>query len=377
MWFFRSPNIVFGEDSLSYLNGVQKQRILIVTDRNIQKAGLIKMVTDQLPEGSTNFAIDDIPEEPTLEDIKSRVLKADEFAPDLVIGLGGGSCMDAAKAIFTLYERPDLEIHDITPLVNLNLRKKANLFLIPTTSGTGSECTWATVLSDPDHGRKNELASPEIIADYAILDPILVRNLPGGITRNTAVDAITHAIEGRTSQWNNVYSNIFAEKALELIVQNLPNVLENPDDIKAREGVHIGASMAGISFSNSQIGLAHAMGHSLGAHFKIAHGMSVGLYLPAVIEFNQETSSDAYEKLNSEFPEDFRKDALAQTVRTFFQKIGQPLSIGECGIDLEEYIEAIPSLVELAEESTGLVTNPRDADSSEIELMFTSVARQV
>ena len=375
MWFFRSPNIVFGEDTLSFLNGISQRRILIVTDRNIHDAGLSRLVEKQLPEGSESMVINDIPEEPTLSDIRERLPRINEYAPDLIIGLGGGSSMDAAKALFALYERPDLDVFDITPLVNLNLRKKANLFLVPTTSGTGSECTWAAVLSDENHERKNELASPEIIADYALLDPALVRTMPKGITRNTAVDAITHAIEGRTSQWNNVYSDIFADKAIELITHNLPTVLKNPDVQKARESVHIGASMAGISFSNSQIGLAHAMGHSLGAHFRIPHGMSVGLYLPGIIEFNEPQSLQQYEIMNSKFPEEFRGEKLADTVRNFFRAIGQPLSVAECTLNVKEYEDRLPSLVELAEESTGVVTNSREAGSKDIEKLFTQVMR--
>lgn len=373
MWFFRAPNIVFGEDSLSYLNGVGKSRILIVTDSNIMNAGLARLVEEQLPEGSECSIISDIPEEPTLRDIHERMPRVNDFAPDLIVGLGGGSCMDASKAFFALYERPDLEIYDITPLVSLNLRKKSNLFLIPTTSGTGSECTWAAVLSDEDHKRKNELASPEIIADYAILDPALVQKLPPEITRNTAVDAITHAIEGRTSLWNNVYSDIFSEKAIELVSSSLPKALSNPGDLKARENVHIGASMAGISFSNSQIGLAHAMGHSLGAHFRVPHGMTVGLYLPDIIDFNEPQCREAYQALNSRFPDAYRKERLGDTVREFFRAIGQPLTIEGCSIDREEYRKSMASLVELAEESTGIVTNPREASSSEIEGIFAKV----
>lgn len=373
MWFFRSPNIVFGEDSLTYLNNIEKKRIVIISDSNIRKAGLVDKVLKELPENSENKVIDDIPEEPTLSDITRRVEFVNNFAPDLIIGLGGGSSMDAAKAIFALYERPDLDIYDITPLVNLNLRKKANLYLIPTTSGTGSECTWAAVLSDQDHKRKNELASPEIIADYAILDPVLVKDLPLSITRNTAVDAITHAIEGRTSQWNNHYSNIFAEKAMELITENLQDVLSDPGNLNARELVHLGASMAGISFSNSQIGLAHAMGHSLGAHFKIPHGVTVGLYLPGIIDFNDTVCHEAYESLRMKFPEKYRRKNLAETVREFFREIGQPLNVEDCRIDTAQYKEKLSSLVELAEESTGVVTNPRDSDSTEIMDIFTSV----
>ena len=373
MWFFRAPSIVFGEEALSFLNNIEFRRIAIITDENIKRAGLVSLVLKELPENSENIVVSDIPEEPTLADIKQRVTAVGEFAPDLIVGLGGGSSMDAAKAIFTLYERPDIDIYDITPLVRLNLRNKARLILIPTTSGTGSECTWAAVLSDEDHSRKNELASAEIIADHAILDPALVLKLPPGITRNTAVDAITHAVEARSSQWRNYYSDIFAEKAIELITTNLPLVLKDPDNRKAREEVHIGASMAGIAFSNAQVGLAHAMGHSLGAHFRIPHGITVALYLPQVVEFSEPEAKESYNSLMMKMPHEFRKGNLADSLRAFFKSVGQPLNVKDCGIDRQSYMEKMDTLVALAEESTGGVTNPREASSAELREMFEKV----
>ncbi len=373
MWFFRAPSIVFGEEALSFLNNIDFRRIAIITDENIKRAGLLSLVLKELPENSENIVVSDIPEEPTLADIKQRATAVGEFAPDLVIGLGGGSSMDAAKAIFTLYERPDIDIYDITPLVKLNLRNKARLILIPTTSGTGSECTWAAVLSDEDHSRKNELASTEIIADHAILDPALVLKLPPGITRNTAVDAITHAVEARSSQWRNYYSDIFAEKAIELITTNLPLVLKDPDNRKAREEVHIGASMAGIAFSNAQVGLAHAMGHSLGAHFRIPHGITVALYLPQVVEFSESEAKESYNSLMMKMPHEFRRGNLADSLRAFFKSVGQPLNVKDCGIDRQSYMEKMDTLVALAEESTGGVTNPREASSAELREMFEKV----
>ncbi len=373
MWFFRSPSVVYGEDALSFLNTLDFSKIAIITDENIRNAGLVEMVQKELPEDSQSMIVSDIPEEPSLADIKQRVSNVENFSPDLIIGLGGGSSMDAAKAIFTLYERPDLDIYDITPMVKLNLRNKSKLILIPTTSGTGSECTWAAVLSDEDHSRKNELASPEIIADYAILDPALVRKLPGGISRNTAVDAITHAVEARSNQWRNYYSDIFAEKAMELLTRSLPVVLKDPSNMSAREEVHIGASMAGIAFSNSQIGLAHAMGHSLGAHFRVPHGITVALYLPQVVEFSEQESKDSYDSLLMKMPEKYRKNNLAESLREFFKDVGQPLNIKDAGIDSEKYRMNMDSLVALAEESTGGVTNPREASSAELRKLFENV----
>jgi alcohol dehydrogenase class IV len=370
MWFFRSPQIVFGEDALSFLSGLPVRRAAIITDRFLANTSLPGMVRDALPEGSESIVIGDVSEEPDMDQMLSGLEKVREFSPDWIIGLGGGSSMDTAKVMFALYERPDLTVYDVTPLVPLGLRKKCRLVAIPTTSGTGSECTWAAVISEKNERRKNELASPEILPDYAILDPKMVLDLPREQTRNTAVDAITHAIESYVSQWKNPYSDALAEKALSLITDNIAKVLETPSNLEARGSVHIGASMAGLSFSNSQIGLAHALGHSLGAHFKIAHGKAVGLFLPVVVGYNERSSRERYDRLNSIFPDTFRKENLKGSLTALFKNIGQPVSIGETPIRREDYLNSLDSLVSLASESTGVTMNPEDSGSDEIRKMF-------
>ena len=302
MWFFRSPSIIYGEDSISYLNDIPQRRIAILTDGNIVRAGLVQKVRHEIPEDAKVLIIDDVPVEPTLSYVSSIKGKIDQFKPDLIIGLGGGSCMDCAKAAFVTYEKPGLDMHDITPLINLDLRKKARIILIPTTSGTGSECSWAAVISEDDHGRKNEFASPEIIADFAILDPVMVSSLPEMVRKSTAIDALTHAIEARSSAWKNPYSDIFADKAVELITSNLMDAIADNENVDAITNVHIGASMAGLAFSNSQITLAHSLGHSLGAHFNIPHGISVGIFLPHVIRFNYSEAKTEYSAINKKFP---------------------------------------------------------------------------
>ena len=161
--FFRSPHIVFGEDSLSFLNTLDSKNIAIITDKNILNSGLITKVEKNLPVDSKILVISDILPEPDYDNMLLHLNDIKNFEPDLFIGVGGGSSMDTAKILFALYERPDISIYDITPLVKLNLRKKSHLIAIPTTSGTGSECSWAAVVSEKNEHRKNELASPEIL----------------------------------------------------------------------------------------------------------------------------------------------------------------------------------------------------------------------
>ncbi len=373
MWFFRSPHIVFGEDSLSFLNTFDAGRIVIVTDKNILGAGLIDKVKKNLPENAETFVISDILPEPDYDNMLLHLDDVKKFAPDLFIGVGGGSSMDTAKILFALYERQDIHIYDITPLVKLNLRKKSHLIAIPTTSGTGSECSWAAVVSEKDEHRKNELASPEILPDYAILDPEMVLSLPREQTINTSVDAMTHAIEAYVARWANPYSDALAEKALELISNNILNVLNNPRNFDSRNSVHIGASMAGMSFSNSQIGLAHALGHSFGAGFKIAHGKTVGLFLPEVIRYNYKSSKSKYDRLNNLFSDDIRKPSLDLTIEYLFKKMGQPVQMNTMNINEAYYNENFDLLVELAENSTGIITNPEDINREGIETIFKKV----
>ena len=373
MWYYRSPTIVFGEDSLAFLNSVKSRRCLIVSDRNLEKAGIVDNIKELLPEDCRTMIFSSIDQEPTFSQMTSAMDSIMKFKPDHIVAVGGGSVIDTAKVILFRYARPDLDFYDLTPLEYLGIKEAAKLIAIPTTSGTGSECSWAAVVSDEREKRKNELASSEILPDYAILDPAVVTGLPRKQTVSTAVDAMTHAIEAYVSTWRNFYSDALAEKALELITGNIAEVLHDPGDIQARNSVHIGASMAGSSFSNSQIGLAHALGHALGAIFKVPHGTSVGLFLPAVVEFNSTVVHDRYDRLNSIFPESMRDKTLAGSLRKIFATMGQPVHISDAGISKDSYNAAKPSLEKLAMESTGLVANPRESESADIHMLLEEV----
>ncbi len=370
MWYFRSPEIVFGEDSLSFLASLDVKRAAIITDRKLMGTDIPERVRRALPKGAESIIVGDVSEEPPLSEMTTHSVRISEFAPDWFLAVGGGSAMDTAKILFFLYERPDLTVYDITPLVPLGLRKKSRLIAIPTTSGTGSECTWAAVLSEESEKRKHELASPEILPDYAVLDPSLVVSLPLEQTRNTASDAIAHAVEAYGSTWHNPFSDAMAEKALELVLGNIEGVIKDPRDLKYRNLVHVGASMAGLAFSNSQIGLVHAMGHSLGALFKVPHGKAVGLFLPYVAEFNYDACPERYDRLNRLVPDRYRAERLPGSLRNMLKAIGQVRTVKEAGIGEKEYLSSLDDLVTLASESTGMVTNPKDSNSTDLRNLF-------
>jgi len=370
MWYFRSPQIVFGEDSISFLSSLDVKKAAIITDRNLLHTDIPGLVQKALPPGTESMILGDVSEEPPFSEMTAHLSRINEFAPDWFLAVGGGSAIDATKILFALYERPDLTVYDITPLVKLGLRKKSRLIAIPTTSGTGSECTWAAMLTVEGEKRKHELASPEIIPDYAILDPAFVVSLPLEQTRNTASDAIAHAVEAYGSTWRNPYSDAMAEKALELILGGIAGVMSGPRNLELRNQVHIGASMAGLAFSNSQIGLVHALGHALGGRFKTPHGKAVALFLPHVVAYNYDACSERYDRLNKIVPDQFRGGKLSNSLENVLGAIGQARSGREAGIDAREFEANLDNLVLLASESNGMMTNPKDAGSSDLRSLF-------
>jgi alcohol dehydrogenase class IV len=370
MWFFRSPEIVFGEDAISFVSSLDIRKAVIVTDRNLVKTDIPDRVRRSLPTSAESIVVGDVSEEPPLSEMTEHLERIREFAPDWFVAVGGGSAIDTAKILFALYERPDLTVYDITPLVKLDLRKKSRLLAIPTTSGTGSECTWAAVLSIEGEHRKHELASPEILPDYAILDPAFVLALPPAQTRNTACDSLAHAIEGYASAWRNPYSDALAEKAFELVSSSILGVVADPSNLELRNKVHIGASMAGLSFSNSQIGLVHALGHALGGRFKTPHGMAVALFLPHVVEFNYDACPDRYNRLNQLIPEAQRGASLSESLDNMMAAMGQARNGREAGIGEDEFRQNLEDLVLTASESTGMVTNPKDSSSADLRNLF-------
>ena len=302
-----------------------------------------------------------------------------EFAPDLIVALGGGSCIDAAKAMWILYERPDLreliELGGLTPFIELGLRNKARLVAIPTTSGTGSDATWATVITDKKTAYKMEMASRELIPDLSILDPKLVMGMPKKLTADTGLDALTHAIEGYVSQWRNDFSDAMAIGAIKLVFKFLPRAYEDGGDAEAREKMHLAATMAGLAFGNSQVGIAHSMGQSLGAVFHIPHGRTVGFFLPYAIEYSSRVSGARYAEIAGAIgieaeSEDEAVGKLVSSIRDMMKRMGEPLSVREMGVSWEDYQNRLGELVAKANRSACTFVNPRVPNEEEFRKIF-------
>lgn len=377
MWYFVSPQIVFGEGALSALEEIDGRTALIVTDANLTSLGIVDRVKEPLVQAGLQVHVFDAVEpEPCEETVLAGAHAAMELEPDWIIGLGGGSPMDVAKAVWVLYERPDLQVAGINPFIRLGLRKKARLITIPTTSGTGAEATWGIVITDKTEGRKMGLGNRENIADLAIVDPSLTVGMPSFLTADTGLDALVHAVEGYTCTWHTDLTDGMCIQAARLIFAYLPKVVADGSDMEARERLHNAAVCAGLGFGNAMASMAHAMGHVLGASFHIPHGRAVGICLPYTIEFAAKEAPERFAELGAMLGDSAEKGEagarkLAGRVRELCKVVGVPTSLAEAGIGTEAFEANLDKLVEDAFNDTQIVTAVRCPTYAELRRLFT------
>jgi len=376
MWYFESPKIVFGEGALAHLREIEGRRAFIVSDGNLSRVGFVEMVQDQLSKaGLESEVFLEVEPDPSLQTAKRGAAAMADFGPDWVVGLGGGSCLDAAKAMWVLYERPDLQPEAINPIETLGLRQKARLIAIPTTAGTGSEVTWMIVLTDTADERKLGLGSRESLADMAIVDPSLSSGMTPRLTADTGSDALTHAIEGYVSAWGNDFGDGLCVKAIDLILRYLPLAYEDGTNSEARERMANAATLAGLGFGNSMAGLAHSMGHALGGVFHTPHGRAVGLFLPYTMEYAARENPRRYAELARYLglggeSDSAVADGLVDAVRDLLGRVGQPMSLKDTGLERDAISERMAKLLENAANEATTVVHPRIASMEELERLF-------
>lgn len=368
MWYFRSPRtIMFGPDALDYLKEIEGNRAVIVTDKIIFKLGFLKRVIEKLKSaGKEVIYYDGVTPEPPDTAVFECVEKIRKFKPDIIIGLGGGSAMDVAKAAWVLYEYPELPLNDITPFTPIKL-EKAKLIGIPTTSGTGSEVTFASVITDTENNFKMELINEALVPNVAIVDPALTKTVPKQVVAATGIDALAQAIDPYTNQWRNDFSDALAIHATKLILEYLPRVYKNPDDDEAREKLHNAATISGLAWSNAALGITHSFGHASGAIYKLPHGLAVGMILPYSIEYSIKSCSELYGELARAVGVAVADDddvsaalKLRDKIVDLMKAMNMPLSLKAHGITKKKFKETFDDLVRLTEESTGNILNCRE-----------------
>jgi alcohol dehydrogenase class IV len=376
MWYFVSPEIVFGQGALDELDELKGRRAFVVTDARLVELGLVDRVRMHLDRaGLETHVFAEVEPDPSVQTVMRGVEVAQDVQPDWFVGVGGGSPLDAAKAIWVLYERPDLVAAEINPFVPLGLRQKARLVTIPTTSGTGAEVTWAIVLTDTEEQRKMGLGSRESVADIAIVDPAMAASMPPQLTADTGLDALTHAVEGFTCTWHTDFTDGLCVSAARHILRYLPRAVADGSDMEARERMHNAATCAGLGFGNAMASMAHAMGHALGAVFHLPHGRAVSIALPYTIEFAAGQAPDRFADLAgllgvSSAEGDRAGRDLAQALRNLVREVGNPTSVAESGVDPEVFETQLEKLVEDTFNDTSVVTAARAPSYDELGRLF-------
>jgi alcohol dehydrogenase class IV len=378
MWFFRSPEICFGEDARTQLALLNGRRAFIVTDPVILSLGYVDAVQAELTKaGLDSQVFAEVEPDPCLETVRRGAQLMLAYEPDWVIGLGGGSSMDAAKAMWIHYERPDIEPDAINPFEPLGLRQKARLICIPTTAGTGSEAGYGIVLTDTDNARKLTLGAPEATPDMAIVDPYFTANLPTQVTADTGIDVLTHAIEAYLATWANDFTDGLCLQAIRLVFAYLPRAVANGvADPEAREKMANAATIAGLVLGNSSVALAHALGHSAGALFHQApHGRITATFLPYTLQFVANGGHGRFRDIANVLllPAATENEAVASIVQAIFDlldAIGQPKSLQAAGIPEDQFVELLPIMVEHVEMDANLLMSPRIPDTTETEKLL-------
>ena len=407
MLWFRAPEKVYIKKgcmpvALQELGDVMgKKRAFVVTDSFLYKNGYTKPITDKLDEmGITYTVFSDVEPDPSLKSAQSGAEAMTKFEPDVIIALGGGSAMDAAKIMWVLYEHPEADFIDMAMrFVDIRKRiytfpkmgEKAYFVAIPTSSGTGSEVTHFAVITDQDTGIKYPLADYELMPNMAIVDADNMMSGPKGLTAASGIDAVSHALEAYASVMATDFTDGLALKALKVIFEYLPACYDNgQNEPFAREKVAHAATMAGMAFANAFLGVCHSMAHKLGAFHHIAHGIANALMLEQVIRFN---SSEVPTKMGTfsqyDHPHTLARYAevaqflgfagkndkesvenLIKGINELKARVGIKETIADYGVDEEYFLKTLDDMTEQAFDDQCTGANPRYPLMSEIKQMY-------
>jgi alcohol dehydrogenase class IV len=376
MWWFISPTIVFGNDALEHLRTVRGTRALIVTDTQIRSLGFVEEVAKCLIEtGKQIHVFDQVEAEPSLENVATGAMVARDFRPDLIVALGGGSCIDAAKGIWIQYEHPELRLEEVSALTELPPRK-TGLVAIPTTSGGGSDASWVAVITNKaEHVKIDYISSHELVPDISILDSRFCAKMPKALTAHTGLDALTQAIEAYVTTWRTDFSDALAMGAIQLAFRYLERSYKDPNDSEAKEKMHNAGTMSGLACSNSQFGTAHSMGHALGATYHMTHGLSVAISNLYVIPFNRKAVPERYAEIayalgiRASTPEDATQE-LVGSLAALMKRLDQPTTLADFGIKREQLTRDMKSLIDKTNLSAALFVAPRVPLSEELEKLY-------
>ena len=390
-WFKVPEKIYFEPGSIAYLEKMPNiERAFIVTDEGMRKLGYVDKIIYHLRKREQHVHCEifsEVEPDPSFDTVNKGLEAMRIFNPDVIIALGGGSAIDAAKGMWLFYENPDADPEGLK-LKFMDIRKrtykfpkmgtKAKMVAIPTTSGTGSEVTSFAVITDKQKNKKYPLADYELTPDVAIIDPDLVMSLPKSITADTGMDVLTHALESYVSVMASDYTDGLSEKAVELVFKYLKEAYEHGDNKIAREKMHNASTIAGMSFTNAFLGVCHSMAHKIGAEFHLPHGRINAILLPYVVKYNASkptkfVSWPKYEYFIADkkyakmakivgLKADTTEEGINSLIRAIQQlneELNIPKSFKDAGVDEKEFLAKVDLLADRAFEDQCTTANPR------------------
>ncbi len=374
-------DLYYGKGALENLKNLEGKKAIVVTGgSSMRKGGFLDKVEAYLGEAGMQVKLfEGVEPDPSVETVMKGASAMAEFEPDWIVAIGGGSPIDAAKAMWAFYEYPDTSFDDLCVPFNFpKLRQKAQFCAIPSTSGTATEVTAFSVITDYSKGVKYPLADFEITPDVAIVDPDLAATLPVKQVAYTGMDALTHAIEAYVSTLNSPFTDPLAIKAIEMVFDYLPQ--SYLCDMDAREQMHYAQCLAGQAFSNALLGIVHSMAHKTGAAFStghIPHGCANAIYLPYVIKYNahEPEAMRRYADIARRVglggtSEKAQVNALIEKIEEFNRAMNIPKTLKEFGVNEDEFKEKVKKIAELAVGDACTGSNPRAITPEQMEKLF-------
>ncbi len=377
-------DLYFGKGSMETLKTLEgKKAFVVVGGGSMKRFGFLDKAISYLKEAGMEVQLfENVEPDPSVETVMKGAAAMTAFEPDWIVSMGGGSPIDAAKAMWTFYEYPNVTFEELCIPFNFpTLRTKAKFCAIPSTSGTATEVTAFSVITNYQTGVKYPLADFNITPDVAIVDPELAETMPAKLVAHTGMDALTHAIEAYVSTVANPFTDPLAMRAIVMVVEYLKDSYDG--DMEAREQMHYAQCLAGMAFSNALLGIVHSMAHKTGAAFStghIPHGCANAMYLPYVIKYNakDERAKKRYAEIATALKlegkcEDCLIDALCAKIEEMNKYFGIPKTLKEYGIDEKEFNEKVDKIAELAVGDACTGSNPRAIDPATMAKLFKTI----
>ncbi|HHD7473098.1 TPA: iron-containing alcohol dehydrogenase [Klebsiella oxytoca] len=365
-------SIIYGENALEHLSTLSGKKAALVTGGSSMKrfGFLDKAVSELNKAGMECIIIDNVEPNPSIKTVWRGAKAMLAFEPDWIVAIGGGSALDAAKVMWCFYEHPQLKFEDIIPVGAMPpLRSKARFVAIPSTSGSASEITAFSVITDTANHIKYPIVAADLVPDIAILDPTIPAKMPPHVTVHTGMDVLTHAIEAYVSTAANSFTDPYAVEAIRLVFKHLETAWRSPDDLNARMHMHNASALAGIAFTNASLGLVHSMAHKIGGEFGITHGLANAIMLPYIIQYNAKFTKK-YRQLEAALG----MDNLIAAINALNQRLGVPKTLSQCDeVEINEvtFVNVLDRMSRHAVDDPCTFTNPNYPSVQDVKGLYT------